>query len=751
MQGARVIGSLLGGICLVLLTALTGHSDAIDPRTIQDNAAVPVFASAGPGVVGQTFVSHYPRLHAIQVRWIVPADFVSSPRATITLHLRENPAASTDLAAAIIGLDEVRNNAFSKFVFAPIQNSRARSLYFLLDLGEVESDALGFWSSAGDDYPDGQLFLNGVAADRDLVFRAYYEPDAPLVLGALQDAFARFGWGLAVALFVFVVIGLAVIWIGDLPLIAAATLAMGAGLAILSALSLLLLFLPMPGTLAISATLGVVLIVALARAFFAVKRASVRFDWLAAMLGAVALLAAMVGLAQIRDLPVPLWIDSGTHAESIRHLLEQGRLPASQFYHMGFQAATAALVRLAGLAIPQAMLLMGPLLIVQTGLSVFALSRRLSASALAGLVAAAGIWFLSPTPSYFTTWGRYPLLLGGALLPLALFFAVEWLDAPRFDARRFSLALVTFGGLAFAHVRLTVFYIVFVVVYALLCSTQHQRGRRLARVGLVGAIGLLFGILWLALLTLRGLSWQVILQGPTAPIPIDISTATAVVLSHHGPVFYLLAALAAVVAIVRRTRVARVALAWYASLGLISLSPLNRALITADLVILMGYLPAALIIGDAAHHLTEWMKSAAARIIWAAAIAITVILGARDVVSVVNPATVLFTDADAAAITWIRANTRADAKFLVNSFLWTDKDFVPSDGGMWIPYSAGRSIDYAHSSQPNVEQEIAGRGIDYIYLGRRAGVLTRADFACQPDRYMLVYREDGIDIYRVKR
>ena len=754
------IGSLIGGICLILLTALTGNSDAVDPWNIQDNTVLPADVSSASATLGQTFVSHYPRLHSIQVRWIASADFLSSPDAKITLHLRHRIGDSSDIAVSSFKLDEIRNNEFSKFVFPPIEDSQNQSFYFFLNLSQtqIQRGSLSLWSSESDDYPYGQMYMDGLATDRDLVFRSYYEPDVPILLGALKDAFAEYGWGIVVALFLFLGFGLGFIWVDDL--LATFSLASGTGLAIISALSILLLFFRMPAALAISAALGAVFLVVIVRRILSARRNSNRrlsFHWGIGVLGILALLSLSVSLVQVRDVPVPLWVDSGSHAESIRVLLDEGRLPASQFYHMGYQTIAALLAQLANLSTPQAMLLMGQLLITQTGLSVFVLTRRLSHSTLAGLIAAICVWFLSPTPSYFVTWGRYPLLLGGALLPIALFSAVEWLDAPRLNARLFAFAVVTFSGLAFAHIRLIVFYLLFLILYTLFSSSSSQRKHQLSRVGLISVVGIIFGIVWLSFLFTRGMNWQAFWIKGVAPISIDISTAIAVVLSHHGPELYLLATLAAITGLVRRSRLTVLVLAWYAGLFAISILPLSGSFISADLVILMSYLPVALSIGDAAHDISVRLKIrdglkrlALHRIIWATVISIVVLLGARDMVSIVNPATVLFTEADAPAMIWISDNTPTNSKFLVNSFLWTDSVYVPSDGGMWIPYSTGHPIEYLHSSQLMADEEIASRGINFIYLGRRAGVLRRTDFACQPSRYALVYHQDGIDIYRVR-
>lgn len=53
----------LACVALIFLVALTGGADAVDPRNIQDNAAVPAGGLDSSHTVGQTFIFHYPNLH----------------------------------------------------------------------------------------------------------------------------------------------------------------------------------------------------------------------------------------------------------------------------------------------------------------------------------------------------------------------------------------------------------------------------------------------------------------------------------------------------------------------------------------------------------------------------------------------------------------------------------------------------------------------------------------------------------------
>jgi hypothetical protein len=72
-------------------------------------------------------------------------------------------------------------------------------------------------------------------------------------------------------------------------------------------------------------------------------------------------------------------------------------------------------------------------------------------------------------------------------------------------------------------------------------------------------------------------------------------------------------------------------------------------------------------------------------------ILILALLAAPQIQSVVSDETIIATDADWAAADWIRDNTPADARFLVNAGHWHLGTWRGLDGGYWLPLTAGRA------------------------------------------------------------
>ncbi len=764
-------------VALILLAAFTGDSDAVDPRNIQDNVARPAGALDAAHTLGQTMVFRMPRLRAIAVRWIVSADVEFAPASRVVLHLRHRASDPAEIASASIALSDLRNNEFAKFSFAPLQDSQDQPFYFFIDASQTEITRgyISLWAADVNDYPDGQMYSNGTAAAGDLAFRAYYDPDLPLMLGALQRAAGRYLTASLIAISIFLSVGLALAALSGIlaarSLVENIALAGGLGLAALSAASILLLALRAPVQ-----WLGLIVVAALVMALVSAARARLRqrshstprvarqFNFIDGALAALALLSIAVGFLQIRDAIVPLWKDSPIHAGLISTLLAQGHLPTDSFYHYGFHSIAALLVQWFGATIPVTMLLIGPLLITQCGLSVFLLTKRLTGSARAALVSAVGAWFLSPTPAYFVTWGRYPLLLGAALLPLTLLFVVEYLEQSHFDARTYALMVLVSAGLAFAHVRLAAFALIFAAIYWA-CQFWRARDARvrsslIRRAALALGAGVVMSAIWLIPLQASRAALPQMLPPYLSEYALDLSTAVTIPLTQHGVLLLALAAIGAAVALARRRGGVLLMLAWFIALfALAALPVLGDKYLPASLVALIGFLPVSMLVGDLADFL--YTKTAAdstrAAVVWGATVMIVAALGARAEISIVNPATILFTDADQNALAWITEHTPADSKFLINSAAWFGPGDSPTDGGWWIPFLTGRAIDFIAQpispGAPDAEtlaRWIDSQAINFIYLGSRRGVLQRSDFVCAPDRYVRVYSQDGITIFQVR-
>lgn len=801
---APFIATILVCLVVLVLLAFTGNADAFDPANVQDQVAIMPAELSGATMLGQSFVFHYPRLHAIHLRAIVSDDFQAAPDSLLTLHLRHHADDVGDRATASVAIKDIRHNEFIRFEFSPLDDSQDHAFYFFLDASRttIARGYLSVWASDRDAYPDGQLFLDARPADGDLAFRAYYALDFPIVLQSLARELAHRASVLVLVLIVFFLPGLIVSRAHRS--LEAFVIASCAGLAMLSIAPLIFAWLNLRvHWLALLAFAAFLIFVAnghtrIRRFSGLFVRASDRVNARpqemphkidahlegrsgerrlreGALVLAFASFSLALGLLQIQGIAVPLWVDSPTHAAYIHALALLERLPIAS-YHLGYHSIVALLAQMSGIAIPELMLVVGQVLITLTGLSVFVLCKKNSGNDLGALASAICIWFLAPTPAYLISWGRYPLLWGGALLPIALVCAIDLIEQPRVTARAIFFAALTAVALAFAQIRLVAFYAIFVAV---LIGVERLRGfvsseqpakasspRAFVRIAIIAATGIVFIALWLALLFGGGIGIEKILEKNAGTVPIDLAVAFQVVFSHHGAIVAMVAGIAALAAIFSRRRGALIVLAWYGAL--ISIALIAGEYVSLSFVVLMGFLPASLLIGDLIARVDEWsraftrliaqsnnpLKRRVQSAIILFTLALASILGARDLVSIINPTTMMFSRADARAIEWIRANTPADARFLINSFQWYGMYYVPSDGGAWMPYLANRasefialSPEFPQADADSVARWIAEHRITHIYLGARAGILDRKIFA---ERFELIYSQNGSAVYQVK-
>jgi hypothetical protein len=155
-------------------------------------------------------------------------------------------------------------------------------------------------------------------------------------------------------------------------------------------------------------------------------------------------------------------------------------------------------------------------------------------------------------------------------------------------------------------------------------------------------------------------------------------------------------------------------------------------------------------------------------------LAFVALWGAWNLRSVVNPATVFATPADAKAIAWAAEHTPADARFLINATKWLPGVERGADGGWWLLPLTGRwtstppaiftyaapddvraiqqrsqiVADFRPGQERAIYDLIDREQITHVYLGAQPGLLKSALFA-NPPGFETIYNEDGVIILAV--
>ena len=539
-----------------------------------------------------------------------------------------------------------------------------------------------------------------------------------------------------------------------------------------------------------------------------------RLQWLDAPLVALILSLALtvaVRLWVVRGLNAGPWGDSYQHTMITQLILDNGGLfqswqpyapLTSLTYHFGLHG-NVALFQWAGqwltaLTTPRSLILFAQLLNALAALTVYPLTVRMSGGnrwAGVGAVLLAGL--LSQMPMFYVNWGRFTQLAGQVILPVGLWFLVEALDRPAIRPRRWILAGIALAGLGLTHYRIIFFVPCFLLPYLLWRLWVRRRdwrgiGQLVAGLAVTGAVSLLLVAPWL---------WMV-LQGAYASTAADVVADPNAGSTLNQAYLYerfwqwlswplaLLAALGAGLALWRRSAMNLVT-TWLAMLFLLAnphwVGLPGTGLVDNFTVLIALYLPASMLGG---YVLGEAIRYGGYRwrlLPWVVVVLVVAagMLGARARASTLLPGFQMVTPADEQAMAWIRTNTGAGARFLINGFLAFDENYAAgTDAGWWIPLLAGRQntippLNYAGEAgaDPDYVTDIKtlvqyvedtplddaataawlqDQGITHVYIGAKDGrigdpdePLLDAGVLQQSPYYRLVYHKGGVSIFEV--
>lgn len=478
------------------------------------------------------------------------------------------------------------------------------------------------------------------------------------------------------------------------------------------------------------------------------------------------LLVAVLGLGlvawrldQASTLAFPAWVDSVHHTLIVRLFLQNQGLPsdfspftqAPFYYHYGFHSLTALFAFWSGLVPDQAVLIFGQLLNAAVCLSVYRLGKALWGDVRRGLIAALLVGLVSQMPAYYLTWGRYTLLTGMVLLPLALAEALDFIFPRRLEvglpkvglpilgqgrkAARLALIALLVAGVLLSHFLAALILAVFLIILGFYRVITIIRAMRLqpglflptlrgagwaAKRGavwpdwrslllLTGAVlvGLGLALPWVIRVlhySLPTTSLDLVL--PAVPSQGNIATYSPdyarylwdlagpyrsrwlLALAFPGLLLGLLAP--------RKAPPAFVFAVWSLVLVLGSM-PIGLRLspFRPDLLLIILFLPAGLFlghffvrVGEALNRLTH--HSWPGRVAVCLALGLWVIWGVKETRSIINPGTIIADGADRKALEWVAANLPVQAHFYINSTPWQGNLYRGVDGGWWLEPFTGR-------------------------------------------------------------
>ncbi len=793
----------LAGLAL-LLVVLTGCGPFFDPANVQNRADEPAGSLGGDQTIGETFVARCDGLSLVEVQVAI---YPTAPpgRGTLTLVVEQGGEATwREVGRAQYDEGTLQPNQWLTIGVKPIARSADQPFRLTARASDAGPSPATLWATTHVTAPDARRFVNGSEVAGRLVLRAWC--DAP-PLEVARDTIASvagdgFLWPFALAL--ALIPGLAVARrIDPDEADLAAWLGSGLGWSVLLAPLAWAVATPLRLGLLVGPTVlavgGVALLapwfervcVGSSRGLARVRDASRGAKASGARLTGPALvaLAATAGglgvrLVTSRDLVLPMWVDSVQHSYIVQLLLDERAVPATYGalvplqvfdYHFGFHGLAAAAAGLAAASPARAVLATGQILNGLVGLAVYRFARDVTGSPRAAAVGALLVSLVTTEPTYFVTWGRYPELAGLVALPVA-FAALRRVGGPKPRPADVLVAVAASIGMALVHPRVAVFLGCLVLTALLVEARRLAWPRAVGRLVGVGVISAVLLAPWLvrqwgahASQTTFALGWQ--------PIDFPLGLATA------GADRWLLglAAVGLAVGLLRGAPVAPLLLGW----GLLVLVVANPATfflpinfwVNNNSVAIAAFFPATVLVGYLAHSVADLARlerwPGAARMTVGAAVLVAGLSQAPGLVSVVNPCCLLAGPADLAAAAWVRANTPATARFVVNGNRWLDETWAGSDAGYWLPVLARRQttlppLFYADgpasqaTTVSRVAEAISQAGADpvalaalatklearYVFVGTTGGVIAPEALA-RSGRFRVVYRAGGVWVLEV--
>lgn len=499
---------------------------------------------------------------------------------------------------------------------------------------------------------------------------------------------------------------------------------------------------------------------------------------------------------QIRSLVLPVWVDSIHHVQIVGMLLDHGGLPDTFhpllpvpfFYHYAFHSLGAVFSFFSRLSPENSVLILGQALNAGIALAVYRLGKALWGDWRRAILSSILVAFVTHMPAYYATWGRYTLLTGMVLLPLAMAAALDIVDKGVRPVRIATLSILT-AGILLAHyftAALLAIFLIILCIQVVIRDLRHKKSQGW-KIWFSLFLGSLAGILMAGpwLYRLREFATRTIDVGA---IPPSIEAMESFYFSGYlsylwrllGPQrnhVVLFVALVGLVIILIRRRTLAFGL-WTITLCLITLPwGVYVAPFRPDHAAIVLFLPTALLVADLFISAIDW--SPKGRVSRLKSIVVLLLLaslvgwGIWGTRSIINPATILATEADLEALHWIDENLPQDARFFINVNHWQYGLFRGVDGGWWITPLTGREAllpsglyalgDSAYVNQVN---DLAGRasqikgctpdfwdlvqeqGFSYIYLNGDRGSVRPNHLENCPD-VELIFTNDNVFVYHI--
>ena len=522
------------------------------------------------------------------------------------------------------------------------------------------------------------------------------------------------------------------------------------------------------------------------------RRKHPHMDWRWLAVPAIFALMAAWRFWQAHGLVFPNWVDSLHHALIVRKMVEAGGLtatlepylPGPFYYHYAFHAVSALFSMLSGAAPADSVLWVGQFMAAAVGLSVYSLVKAASRDWRPAALAALLVTFFTRMPGYYLSWGRYTLLMGCLLLPLAMAEAIRVFRGERQGWRLTGLAILTAGTLL-SHYLAALLLALFLLILGLIWLVTSARSKRfqwpvIARLALPAWAGLLMALPWYSRIwrySADFISTEVSFSAELGGSADQWNYLRYLVGGTSGLVLAAVALAGLVWGLFRKDL--RPLACWSALLALLAL-PLGLQVFSfrSDYFGLVLFIPMAAFAALGLIAAGDWLRTRlpfkATAAIFGALLLAVLIWGAFATRDAVNDDTILADRADRQALEWVNSHLPADARFFVNTTHWGYGMYRGVDGGAWLLPFTGRwtlapTIFYTYGASPDQAalwadwslraakvdacgqdfwELVAEADLDYIYLREGKGALQPAALS-QCAGLTRLYAQGGVSIWLI--
>lgn|SRR5574341_109810 len=474
-------------------------------------------------------------------------------------------------------------------------------------------------------------------------------------------------------------------------------------------------------------------------------------------------------LIQIRGVVVPNWYDGLMHASRLQEFTLRSSIPFDNIYRVGFYEIALVVQSFWALTPPQTILLLGQWLSVVCGLSFYMFARRYIHNAYASSLSFAVYSFSLLFPSHLISWGRYPYLLGLALLPPAILASQDYINNRRGSFLAGSVFVVSLG---LTHYGSLLIWLSLILIYLInkISSGKKRRPETLGnrKAVLFRPFLLVFPALIVILSKIFDPLYQHVIQnGLISQIyDTEFQFGTQYILKlfrAHDGLLILLWLIWVSWSLVWKRNLLYITLFWPLAIWFLSwiqYQIVGSSILTYENLIALLSIPLSLSIGLFAQQLLlllikldsskvqplfrHRLKSHSS-ILSSIAILVSVFSGPLTI----DPGTALFTNEDMLAMKWISMSTSKDAGFLIRTVSWDNNTLMPSDGGGWITFLTGRRTIIPQIGELYDICEFAtDHGVNYLYFGKQRANdgfdLRLSDM--NVNSYVVVYGNQSVEI-----